>query len=247
LEKVSTLNRLIKVAPLVIAVLLLTMLASPVMANGGGHLWFYSEDPESIVWTDANKLPNPAPDSDDGYVDPNYVSSNSDPWLKESIVISSSDWETPFSIWLGCAKFESKNTMLVVSVNEAAFAAIDTIKINGLSLSSWTKATPTQLAPHGVFMSDEFHGYAEVPLGDLYSPPATPYAVEITVEITLKAGADISGAKIHFDAYGYTETGAVITSPYSHDLTFHVPEAATIIAATSLVGFGIYAYKRKKQ
>jgi len=70
--------------------------------------------------------------------------------------------------------------------------------------------------------------------------------VEISVEITLKGGADISDAKIHFDAYGYTDSGSLMKSPYSHDLTFHVPEAATIIAATSLVAFGIYAYKRKK-
>jgi hypothetical protein len=52
-------------------------------------------------------------------------------------------------------------------------------------------------------------------------------------------------AKTHFDAYGYKESGAVITSPNSHDLTFHVPKAATIRAATSLVAFGIYAYKHK--
>jgi hypothetical protein len=247
LEKGNILKGLLtKVVPLGIAVLLLALLAAPVMADGGGHLWFFSEDPGSIVWANPNKLPNPAPDAGDSYVDPNYISANSDPWLTESIVILSNNWETPFSIWLGCAQFESKDTMLVVSINEAAFTAINTIEINRVPISSWTKATHAQLAPHGVFMSADFHGYAEISVGDLYSPPGSPYAVEITVEITLNEGADISEAKIHFDAYGYTETGALVTSPYSHDLTFYVPEAATIIATTSLAAFGIYAYKRRK-
>jgi hypothetical protein len=245
-EKVDTLRKILaKAAPLIITAFLTALLVVPVMADGGGHLWFYSEDPDTLTWPGPNQLPNPAPDPGDGYVDPNYVSSDPDPWLTQSIVISSDDWETPFSIWLACAQFESLNTKLVVSINEAAYDAIDTIEINSVPITGWTPGTPAALAPHGVFMSSEFHGYAEIDVGDLYSPPLTPYAVEITVEITLNAGADISEAKIHFDAYGYTDSGSVIFSPYSHDLNFHVPEAAPILAATSLVAFGIYAYKRK--
>ena len=236
-----------KVTLLLFAFFILAFLTVPVIADGGAHLWFYSEDPSSLVWANPNTLPNPEPDAGDTYVDPNYVASDPDPWISQSIVISSSNWETPFSIWLGCAQFESIGTMLVVSINEAAYSAIDTIKINGVAISTWTHATPDQLAPHGVFMSSEFHGYAEIAVGDLYSPPDTPYAVQISVEITLNGGADISDAKIHFDAYGYTDSGSLMTSPYSHDLTFHVPEAATIVAATSLFAFGIYIYKRKKQ
>jgi hypothetical protein len=224
----------------IVAVFLLAMLAGSAIAAGGGHLWFYSEDPDSITWTDTDVLPNPQD------FDPNYIAENPDPWLTQSIVISSGDWETPFSIWLGCAQFESIGTQVVVSINEAAYAAIDSIEVNGILITTWIDGTPSALVPHGVFNSDEFQGYAEIPVGDLFSPPDTPYAVEIPIEITLKEGADISEAKIHFDAYGYTESGSLVTSPYSHDLTFHVPEAAPILAVTSLVAFGIYVYKRKK-
>ncbi|MFX1476475.1 MAG: hypothetical protein ACFFCO_13540 [Promethearchaeota archaeon] len=87
-------------------------------------------------------------------------------------------------------------------------------------------------------------------MGDI--PPEN--ALEINIDITL--GTDLTGAKVHYDAYGWTnpehasndpET-ADMTNPFSHDFTFVVPEVATIFAvASSLVALGTYAYKRKKQ
>jgi len=229
-----------KITPTVIAILVLTVMITPVLASGqgnggGGHLWFYSQDPGNLP------LPNPET------WDPKYVETSSDPWLDKSIVIPSSDWDTPFTIWLGCAKFESLNTKLVISINEAAKDAIQSITINGSPITSWQLGKPSALAPHGIFNSAEFAGYAEVLLGDLYSY-TDPYKKEITVDITLKPDADLSKAKIHFDAYGQTEDGGLIFSPYSHDLTFVVPEPATIILmASPLLAFGLYAYKRRKQ
>ena len=224
-----------RMMPILATLLLAVALITPVLAQGGGHLWFYSQDPGDPP------LPNPQD------WDPNYVNSDPNPWLDESIVITSGDWDTPFTIWLACAQFESLDTMLVVSINDAAFEAIDSITVNGIPLEPWTDGTPVALAPHGVFNSAEFYGYDEVNVGDLYSPPGTPFKVAIVVDIDLNEGADLSNAKIHFDAYGYTNTGGIIFSPYSHDTTFVVPEPATIIMMASALGaFGIYAYKRKR-
>ena len=223
-------------------VLLLTLsFVSPVFAppgggggGGGAHLWFYSVDPDTLAG------PQPLPDPQ--VYDPNWVGASADGWITESVVTGLS---TSFNIWLGCKQFNSTGTTLVVSINDAAFAAIDSITVYGSTIGSWSSAMPSQLSPHGVFNAADFHGYAEVGLIDLYSPPGSPYKVEIPVEITFKATADLTGAKIHFDAYGYTESGALMKNPYSHDLT--VPEPATIfMALTSLGALGVYAYKRKK-
>ena len=230
----------LKATPLITAVLLLTMLAAPVFADGGGHLWFYSQDPGTLNPPDL--LPNPQD------YDPNYIGINSDPWLTESVMLAG-NWETPFSIWLGCAQFESLGTKLVISINDAAHTAIAGITVEGIAVGAWdTDDSNFPLAPHGVSNSAEWYGFAEADLGDLYSPPDTPYKIEINIDITLEPGADVSEAKIHFDAYGYTDTGARIFSPYSHDALFVVPEATTIFAvASSLLALGTYAYKRKKQ
>ena len=210
-----------------------------VAADGGGHLWFYSQDPDTISG------PQPLPNPED--YDPNYYGSSSDPWLAYGVLGMVADWETPFSVWLGCAQFESRNTMVVISINDAAYAAISSISVYGMPISSWTTSgMPSALAPHGVFNSAEFYGYAEVNVGDLEAPPGSPYKVEIPIDITLVPGADLSEAKVHLDAYGMTDSGAVIFSPYSHDFTFMVPEAAPLILmGISFGALGVYAYKRK--
>ncbi len=232
---------LLKATPLITAVLLLTLLAVPVRADGGGHLWFYSANPGTL--NPPNLLPNPDP------YDPNYMGANSDPWLTESVVLTG-NWEAPFSIWLGCAKFESLGTKLVISVNDAAAAAISGITVEGVPVGAWdTVEADFPLPAHGVSNSAEWYGFVEADLGNLYGVPEPwPYKIEVNIDITLNPGADLSEAKIHFDAYGYTNTGALIFSPFSHDLTFVVPEPATMFAAaSSLLALGTYAYKRKKQ
>lgn len=230
-------NRLLlRITPLITAVLILTLLATPVLAAdpGQAHLWFYSQNPSTLSG------PQPLPDPQD--YDPNWINTDDDPWITESILVTSQS----FSLWLGCAKEESRDTKLVVTINEAAFDTIDTIKINGAAILGWTSGMPSALANHGVF--DNAHGYAEIGIGDLFSPPGTPYVTEIKVEITFKADVDTSDAKVHFDAYGYMDDGKINRNPYSHDGTFVVPEAATLLmAGSSLVALGIYAYKRKKQ
>lgn len=212
------------------------------IADGGGHLWFYSQDPDT--------LPGPQPLPDPQIHDPKYIDTHSDPWLLQSVVIPSANWETPFTIWLGCHKFESLNTKLVVSINKDAFSVINEIKINETTLSTWqtSGSPPGCLAPHGVFNSAEFYGYAEIDVGNLYSPPNTPYKTAITISITLKEGVEIpANAKIHFDAYGKTNDGRCIFNPYSHDSTFVIPEPPTMFAIiTSLLALTFYSYKRKK-
>jgi hypothetical protein len=223
----------IQIMPVLAVVMLTVTLATPVLAQGGGHLWFYSQDP-------------PWPMQNPENWDPKYVESNPDPWLSESIVIPSGDWETPFTIWLACAKFESINTKLVISINDAASNAIEEIKVNGTVIGDWHSGSHPYLSQHGVFNSPEFHGYAEVNVGDLYNN-STHYKVAIEIEIELKEDADLTNAKVHFDAYGFTMEGRLIFSPYSHDLNFVIPELATVlIASASLTAFGIYAYRRKR-
>jgi len=235
-------KKLVVIAPLVTTLLILTLLVTPVNAQAGGHLWFYSQDPDTLSWPNPNQLPNPED------VDPKYVDAHPDEWLSESIIVSPDEWETPFSIWLACAQFESLNTKVVVSINEAAFTAIESITINENQISSWMTGIPSALAPHGVFNSAEFHGYTEVDVGNLYSPTDSPYKVEIEIQIDLKEGADLSDAKIHFDAYGSTERGGVIFSPYSHDATlFVVPEGYTVLLVSApLFAFALYAYKHRR-
>lgn len=227
---------LIKIVPILTALLVLTMLTAPVFAKGA-HLWFYSVEPTI-------PLPNP-----DGW-DPNYVDVTSDPWTTESIVVPQGDWDTPFSLWIGNADPHDKcyNPMLVISVNDAAAAAISEIKVSGDPVDPWNQNNGDfPLPPHGISNSAEWYGFAEVLVGDI---PSGDY-IEIRIDITLKPGADLSEAKIHFDAYGWSEdvyTGPYdIFSPFSHDYTFIIPEPATIfLMAASLTALGIYAYKRKK-
>lgn len=230
---------------LIVTSLVTTSIAIAQELEDPAVLWFYSQEPPA-------SLPDPI------VWDPYYVSIHPDAWLSESVVIPpDGGWETPFSIWLACHQFESLGTKLAVSINDAAAGAIDTISINiGGSitildpdvLSQWDTSgdPPGALAPHGVFNSAEFYGYANVTVGDLYSPPDTPYKKEIIVEIELDNGAP-SDMKIHFDAYGTTSDGKPTTNPYSHDLTFVVPEPGTIAAvATSLVALIAYTARRRK-
>lgn len=244
--------KLLKCATLLTTFLLMLMVISLTttiaLAQGGGHLWFYSQDPDTLLG------PQPLPNPQD--YDPKYVDTDPDPWLLQSVVIPSANWEAPFTIWLACAQFESIDTKLVVSINDAAEGVIDNIMVTIDSTPTVLDPTsfdtsgvsPGCLAPHGVFNSAEFYGYAEADVGDLYSPPDSPYKKKITVDINLKGGVEVpSDAKIHFDAYGHTLNDGCIFSPYSHDLTFVIPELATIVLTTgSFLAFALYAYKRKK-
>jgi len=231
---------------LLVLVLAISMATTTTLADGGGHLWFYSKDPDDLPG------PQPLPNPQD--YDPNYLGTDPDPWLTESIVVPSSEWETPFSIWLGCAQFESLGTKLVVSINDDASDVIESIKVGVVSKDveddfDTSGVPPGPLAPHGVFNSAEFYGCAEYDVGDLYSPPGSPYKVGIVVDITLKAGVTEvpENAKIHFDAYGLTERERWIRNPYSHDFTFVIPEIGTIfLAAASFSALALYALKRRK-
>jgi len=222
------------------AVLLLTLFAAPVFATGA-HLWFYSVDPATI------NPPDPLPDPED--YDPSYVDSSANGWLIESTVIQG-DWETPFSIWLGNADNSdtSFDTTLVISVNDVAANAIVGIAVEGNPVGAWDIVEANfPLPPHGVSNSAEWYGFVIYNLGDL----ASGGKIEINIDITLNQSIP-EGAKLHFDAFGLAteEHGDKpnMTSPFSHDGTFVVPEATTILAITSsMLALGTYAYKRRKQ
>src|SRR4030067_2084842 len=83
------------------------------------NLWFYSYDPIPS----GNVLPDPQ------VSDPNYVGPDANPWLTESIVINSADWSSPLSIWLACHQFNSLDTVLVISVTQAALSAISQVTV----------------------------------------------------------------------------------------------------------------------
>jgi hypothetical protein len=244
---------LLKATPLITAALLLTLFVAPVFATGA-HLWFYSVDPATLPdWTGTiDGSVNPQDD------DPNYVGADPDPWLTESVVMLEGDWETPFSIWLGNADPQdtSYTTIVIISFNDAAAAAIDDMSVQSPGYGTGFDIMPSDpadfpLPPHGVSNDADWYGFMWAQVGDL----ASGSYVKIDIDIHLYPGADVSEAKIHFDAIGWSTeqhstdfTTADITSPFSHDYTFIVPEPATIaLAASSLIALGAYAYKRKKQ
>ena len=241
-------KKILRIVPLIAAVSLLTMLAAPVFAQDPGKLWFYSVDPPLI----SGKLANP--DGSDGWTDDGYVGFDTDPWIEDSIVLLEGYWDDPsgHSLWIGLhGGSMSYDTTLVISVNDVAYGAIATMTVEGSPVTFITTAPthpPYPIAPHGVFNSADWAAYGEVNVGDIQSETA----IEINFVITLNT--DLEGAKIHFDAYGWTteehgdSSTAEITNPYSHDFTFMVPEAATIlVVSSSLVALGAYAYKRKRQ
>jgi hypothetical protein len=250
-------KKTLKIVPLLAAMLtallVLTMLALPVSAKGD-HLWFYSVDPATLPgWT--GKIDGSVNPEDD---DPNYVDFDPDPWLKESVVLPKGDWDTPFSLWIGNAdhKDTSYGTTLVISVNDAAAKAIDSITVTpGGTISAWnTNPAQFPLPPHGISNSDEYHGFAEVIVGDI----GYGSYIVVKIDITLKPEVDqedLEGAKIHFDAYGWSNQGHVgilekadMNSPFSKDYTFVIPELATILLTTApLSALGIYAFKRKRK
>jgi hypothetical protein len=236
-------KKIIKAAPLITSAILLALLIAPVCATGA-HLWFYSVDPATLPGGYPPLL-NPDPN------DPNYVSADSDPWLEESIVMMNGDWDTPFSIWLGNADPQDNcyDTMLVISVNNEAAAAISGISVDGTPVGVWNQDDGDfPLPAHGVANSAEWYGFVEVNVGNIMSGEY----IEIVIDIDLNT--DLANAKIHYDAYGWSdvehslEDRPNITSPFSHDYTFVVPEVTTIFAAgSSLAALGTYVYRRKKQ
>lgn len=228
------------------AVLLLSTMTASVFAQGA-HLWFYSVDPSTLPdWTGTiDGSVNPQDD------DPNYMGSNSDPWMTESVVIVSGDWNTPFSLWIGNAdpQDDCYCTKLVISINDDAAAAITGITVDGTAVSWDTNAANFPLPPHGISNSAEFYGFGVVEIGTAHI--ASGGYVEVVIDITPSGGA-LDDAKIHFDALGWSNDACEgdydMFSPFSHDSTFIVPEAATILAVSaSMLALGLYAYKRKKE
>jgi hypothetical protein len=231
---------LLNATPLIAAVLLLTLLAAPVFATGA-HLWFYSVDPATI------NPPDPLPNPED--YDPNYIDTGFEGWIAEGVAVQG-DWETPFSIWLGNADNSdtSYDTTLVISVNNVAANAIVGITVEGNPVGAWdTNGYNFPLPPHGVSNSAEWYGFVEVNIGYL----SAGGKVEINIDIALGQFVPDT-AKLHFDAYGFStpEHGDKpdMTSPFSHDGTFVVPEPSALAAvASSMLALGTYAYKRRKQ
>lgn len=237
-------KKILKVAPVITSAILLMLFVAPVFATGA-HLWFYSVDPATLPGG-YPPLVNPDPN------DPNYVDADPDSWLTESVVNMNGDWETKFSIWLGNADPHDTcyDTMLVISINDAAAAAISGIMVDAVPVGSWnTNAGEFPLPAHGVANSVEWYGFVVASVGNILSGEY----IEILIDIELST--DLSEeAKIHFDAYGWSnvehtmEERPDITSPFSHDYTFVVPEVATVFAAgSSLLALGTYAYKRRKK
>lgn len=235
----------LKVSLCITAILLLTLLCTPVHATGA-HLWFYSVEPTI-------PLPNPDP------WDPNYGGTNADGWLNEGVVIQVGDW-TSFSCWIGNAdpQDDSYDTTLVISVNDVAAAGIASMTVNGIPVTlPWDSNSGNFPMPsHAPIGDAEWAGFAEVNVGYL----ASGAKMQLTFALTLNAGPNMDDARIHLDAFGWNtrEHGTSgpfptawpfpIFSPFSHDATFVIPEVATIFAAgSSLIALGTYAYKRRKK
>src|SRR4030066_2246462 len=115
---------------LLTSILLMTAFVAPVLAHAQAHLWFYSVDPDTIP------APAPQPLPDPQLWDPNYVGIDPDPWTADSVNLPS-DFDTPFTFWLACKQKTSDDTKLVISINDAAFAAILSVTVNGIPIGVW--------------------------------------------------------------------------------------------------------------
>ena len=227
-------NVSLRIIPLITAGLLLILLATPVFATGA-HLWFYSVEPP---------IPLPNPET----WDPNYSGTDPDGWLNEGVVIQVGDW-TSFSCWIGNAdpQDDCVDLRILISVNTEAYAGISSMTLNGNPVpSSDPDDSNFPMPPHSPIGDADWAGFAEVSVGFL----ASGDKIELTFTTILNPGADMDDARIHLDAYCYDADGwpFPIFAPFSHDGTFIIPEATTILAVTSsLLALGVYAYKRKKQ
>lgn len=167
-----------------------------------------------------------------------YIGSHSDPWLNESWVTSSSDFQLNISYHRNGASEDIEGIYLIIAVNKKPDDDF-IVKINDRKLDDWERINSHKvkvcggIPPHGIYNGDDVwytKHEIEFEKHDKFSPGEY---VLVNVNITPK-----DSVKVHFDAVGCEDSGScgcevVVFVPPSHDATYYhsypIPEFPSII------------------
>jgi hypothetical protein len=167
-----------------------------------------------------------------------FIHQNPDPWLNESWVTSSSDFQLNISYHRNGASEDVEEIYLIIATNKKPDNVI--VKINGSKLDDWEQVNSHKVEvcgykypPHGIYNGGNvWYTTYEIEFedDDKFSPGEH---VLVNVNITPK-----DSVKVHFDAVGCKDSSssdceAVVFVPPSHDATYYhsypIPEFPSII------------------
>jgi hypothetical protein len=182
-----------------------------------------------------------------------YVNSSEDAWLEDSWVTTDTSFDLQihnhnaddiYSLYLLVAVDRVPTDNVTVSVNGSVVSTYDgVITTNNNALVPETD--PDYEYPgHGVYKygSDTHFEVVAVTIPD-DGILGKGENMSVPIEITPL----VSTVKVHFDAVGANATNkAIAFAPPSHDVTYAIPEFATI-AIPAIAILGLFAFYRRKQ
>ena len=187
-----------------------------------------------------------------------YVGPSEDDWLKESWVTT----ETSFDLQIYNHNVdEIPKLYLLVAVDRVPVGNV-TVSVDGVVVSPYdgvittnknalvtevqkpNKIEPYEYPGHGVYNygSDTHFEVVAITI-----PDDGILEKGETISVPIQINPIVSAVKVHFDAVGADNNGVAIAFvPPSHDVTYQIPEFATI-AIPAIALLGLFAFYRRKQ
>jgi len=141
--------------------------------------------------------------------------------------------------------------LVILISNEAKNGGLDSLTVNGETISGWTEGEPDYYkAAGGPFSEPDYYGYHEFPLADMgydevHWPDKPGRAV--TVDIQFSPGAT-EASKVAFLCYGIDNQDKPVETAFSDQTVFVVPEPATIAGLVSMFSaFGVYTMLKQRK
>ena len=183
-----------------------------------------------------------------------YVDDSDDPWLVDTNVTS----DTSFDLEIINHNGGSISYIYLLVAVDRVPAGNVTVNVSGIAVSPYNgvitsnnKALVSETNPdyeypgHGVYADSDTHFEVvniTIP-GDVGPTLDAGEHMSVPIEITPL----VSAVKVHFDAVGAdANKNAISFVPPSHDVTYVVPEFATI-AIPAIAILGLFAFYRRKQ